>query len=57
MAAGTNCAPMLSRLVELVRQDRLRPPIDDILPWESVGAAAERLAGQGVEGKIVLEVR
>ncbi|GAB3983997.1 zinc-binding dehydrogenase [Actinoallomurus acanthiterrae] len=57
MAAGTDCGPMLSRLVDLVSQGRLRSPIDDVLPWTEVGHAAERLAGQRVDGKIVLEVR
>ena len=57
MAAGTDCGPMLSRLVDLVRQGRLHSPIDDVLPWTEVGQAAERLAGRRVDGKIVLEVR
>ncbi|GAA4619709.1 hypothetical protein GCM10023196_000790 [Actinoallomurus vinaceus] len=57
MAAGTDCGPMLARLVGLVSQGRLRSPIDDVLPWTEVGKATERLTGQRVDGKIVLEVR
>jgi NADPH:quinone reductase-like Zn-dependent oxidoreductase len=57
MLAGTDCTPMLSRLIELVRRERLRPPVHAALPWTSIGEAAERLAGQGVDGKIILEIR
>lgn len=56
MASGTDCGPMLRRLVELVRQGRLHPPLDAVLPWTSIGEAAERLVGQHVDGKIVLEL-
>ena len=56
MIAGTDCAPMLARLAELVRGRRLRPPLDAVLPWTDIDAAAERLTGQGVDGKIVLSV-
>ncbi|MBF8185259.1 zinc-binding dehydrogenase [Nonomuraea sp. K274] len=56
MMAGTDCGPMLRRLVELVRQERLRPPLDAIVPWTSVGEAAELLSQQGVDGKIVVTV-
>jgi NADPH2:quinone reductase len=57
MLSGTDCAPMLTRLAGLVRQERLHPPIDAVLPWTSVGEAAERLTGQHVDGKVVLEIR
>ncbi|WP_246083402.1 zinc-binding dehydrogenase [Nonomuraea diastatica] len=56
MIAGTDCGPMLRRLVELVRQERLRPPIDAVVPWTSIGEAAERLSRQGVDGKIVVTI-
>jgi NADPH:quinone reductase len=56
LAAGTDCGPMLSRLVGLVDDGRLRVPIDDVLPWTGVGEAAERLTAQKVDGKIILLV-
>jgi NADPH:quinone reductase-like Zn-dependent oxidoreductase len=51
-----NSTPIFNRLVELVKQDRLRPPVDAVLPWTSVAQAAERLLQLQVNGKIVLEV-
>ena len=51
-----NSTPIFNRLVELVKQGRLRIPIDTVLPWASVAQAAERLVQQQVNGKIVLEV-
>ncbi|MFC4118833.1 zinc-binding dehydrogenase [Nonomuraea zeae] len=57
MMARTDGEPMLRRLVELVRQGRLRPPIDAVLPWTSIDEAAGRLAGQGVDGKVVLTIQ
>ena len=51
-----DCRPLLTRLVELVREGRLRTPIDAELPWTSVADAADRLVQMKVDGKIVLEV-
>jgi NADPH:quinone reductase-like Zn-dependent oxidoreductase len=56
VAAGTDCGPMLAWLADLVRQGRLRTPIHAVLPWTDISDAADRLAGQGVDGKIVLTV-
>ncbi|HEY8482262.1 MAG TPA: zinc-binding dehydrogenase [Spirillospora sp.] len=56
LAAGTDCGPMLSRLVGLVADGRLRVPIDDVLPWTSIGEAAGRLMDQSVHGKIIVTV-
>ncbi|GAA4155346.1 zinc-binding dehydrogenase [Actinomadura keratinilytica] len=52
-----DCSPMLRRLAGLVAEGRLRPPIDDVLPWTDIADAAERLVGQSVDGKLVLTVR
>jgi len=51
-----NSTPIFNRLIDLVKQGRLRVPIDIVLPWASVAQAAERLVQQQVNGKIVLEV-
>jgi NADPH2:quinone reductase len=56
IAAGTDCRPMLAWLAELVRQGRLHAPIHAVLPWTEVAAAADRLTGHEVDGKIVLTV-
>ena len=54
--AGTNCRPMLTRLIELVAQGRLVPPIHQVQPWTKIADAAQQLTRQGVDGKIVLQV-
>ncbi|QSQ21393.1 zinc-binding dehydrogenase [Pyxidicoccus parkwayensis] len=51
-----NCTPMLARLASLVKQGRLRTPIDTELPWTRVAEAADRLMQQGVDGKVILAV-
>jgi NADPH2:quinone reductase len=51
-----NSTPILNRLAELVNQNKLRTPIDTILPWSRLAEAAERLLQQQVNGKIVLEI-
>jgi NADPH:quinone reductase len=51
-----NCTPILSRLAALVAAGRLKTPIDAELPWTEVATAADRLVGQSVNGKIVLNV-
>jgi NADPH:quinone reductase-like Zn-dependent oxidoreductase len=53
---ASNCTPILERLAGLVKEGRLHTPIDAELSWTSVAEAAERLVGQGVDGKIVLRV-
>jgi NADPH:quinone reductase len=56
IATGTDWRPMLAWLAELVRRDRLHTPIHAVRPWTEVAEAADRLAGHGVDGKIVLTV-
>jgi len=56
MLQGTDCEPVLRRLAGFVRRGLLEPPIDAVLPWTEVAGAAERLAAQGVDGKVVLEI-
>ena len=51
-----NSTPILNRLAELVKQNKLRTPIDTILPWSRLAEAAEKLLQQQVNGKIVLEI-
>jgi NADPH2:quinone reductase len=51
-----NSTPIFKRLAELVKQGRLHPPVDAVLPWISVAQAAEHLVNQQVNGKIVMEV-
>jgi NADPH:quinone reductase-like Zn-dependent oxidoreductase len=51
-----NSTPVLNRLAELVKQHKLRTPIDTIQSWSDVAKAAERLVQQQVNGKIVLEI-
>ncbi|HWL89318.1 MAG TPA: zinc-binding dehydrogenase, partial [Polyangiaceae bacterium] len=51
-----NCTPLLARLADLVKEGRLHTPIDVELPWASVAAAADRLMGHSINGKIVLNV-
>jgi NADPH:quinone reductase-like Zn-dependent oxidoreductase len=46
----------LARLAHMVAEKRLRVPIAAVLPWTSVDAAAVRLVGQTVDGKIVMEI-
>jgi NADPH:quinone reductase-like Zn-dependent oxidoreductase len=55
-ALGENCTPVLARLAGFVAEGRLRTPIDAVLSWVDVEAAARRLAGQHVDGKIVMQV-
>lgn len=50
------CKATLKRLAQLVDEKRLRVPVAAVLPWTDVDAAAKRLAGQLVDGKIVLEI-
>lgn len=56
LATGTSCSPMLSRLARLVAEGRFQPPVDTVAGWAAVGEAAERLARQDVNGKIVLTI-
>jgi NADPH:quinone reductase-like Zn-dependent oxidoreductase len=56
LASGTDCRPMLSRLANLVADGRLRVPIDEVLPWTSIGPAADRLTHRAVNGKLVLRI-
>jgi NADPH:quinone reductase len=56
LAAGTDCRPMLAWLAELVRLGRLHTPIHAVRPWTEVAAAADRLAGHEIDGKIVLTI-
>lgn len=51
-----DCRAALVRLANLVAAGHLRTPIDTVLPWTQVDAAAARLANRAVDGKIVLEV-
>lgn len=44
----------LARLVPLVASKRLEVRIDDVLPFDRIGEAAERLWSRGVTGKLVL---
>lgn len=44
----------LARLVPLVASKRLDVRIDDVLPFDRIGEAAERLWDRGVTGKLVL---
>jgi len=55
MQAG-NCTPRFARLIELVRDGRLRPPVHEELSWTRITEAAERLIQQKVNGKIILQV-
>lgn len=52
-----NSTRILNGLIEMVKQDKLRTPIDTILPWTRVGHATQMLLQQQVHGKIVLEVK
>jgi len=56
MLQDVGCEPELRRLADFVRRGLLHPPIDAVRPWTEVADAAARLAGQGVDGKIVLEI-
>jgi NADPH:quinone reductase-like Zn-dependent oxidoreductase len=56
LAAGTDLQPMLAWLAGLVEQGRLHAPIHAVAPWTDVAEAADRLAEQGVDGKIVLTI-
>jgi NADPH:quinone reductase-like Zn-dependent oxidoreductase len=51
-----DCTPVFTRLAELVKQGRLRVPVDKELPWTSIAEAAELLVQQQVNGKIVCTV-
>lgn len=53
---AANNTPILTRLIRLVKQGRLRTPIDRELSWTRVAEAAEQLVQQQVDGKIVLNV-
>jgi NADPH2:quinone reductase len=53
---ANNCTPLLARVADLVAQGRLRTPIDGELPWSDIAAAADRLVGGRVEGKLVLSL-
>ncbi|MBA4166023.1 MAG: zinc-binding dehydrogenase [Chitinophagaceae bacterium] len=53
---SANCTSKLSRLIDLVRDGRLKTPIDAILPWSDFKEAAARLLNGGVNGKIILSV-
>jgi NADPH:quinone reductase len=44
----------LARLVTLLAQKNLQTRIDDVLPFEKIGEASERLWNRGVTGKLVL---
>ena len=46
----------LARLVQLVREGRLKPRIEVEAPWTDVGAVAARLIDRGYTGKAVLHV-
>ncbi len=46
--------PDLARLAELVGAGKLEVRIDDVLPVERIGDAAERLWNRGVTGKLVV---
>lgn len=48
--------PFLNRLAELVKQNRLRAPVDTVSSWTGIGRAAEMLLNQQVNGKMVLEI-
>jgi NADPH2:quinone reductase len=51
-----NCTSKLSRLINLVKDGRLKTPIDAILPWSDFKEAAARLLDGRVNGKIILSV-
>jgi len=51
-----SCGAALARLANLVAEGRLRVPIGAVMPWADVDAAAARLVGQTVDGKIIMEV-
>jgi len=52
-----NCADKLLRIVDLVARQRLRVPLDCVLPWTQIDEAIRRLLDNKVNGKIVLSVQ
>ena len=49
-------APGLARLVRLVAEGRLKPPVEVQAPWSDVGAVSLRLLERRFTGKAVLTV-
>ena len=53
---GQDCRAMLDEVVAMAARGELRTPIAHVADWTGIGEAARQLAGQQIDGKLILRV-